>query len=520
MIWSSMNGTPYLVGRFPHTLRMRLMREHIGIDVDEILEEDIDPEFEVAMDDNSGTHETKASGKAKTKAETASVSSQRPAERDPLEQRQKIQDEFLSRTEDVYSFNHDVDWEQADNPNLKSGRKMTADSRVTRNLEHRKDLEGDGVDRMKVMNEAGYTSGRDTYQASDNGEYIVVSDVINCSETSKLNPPTPRKSVSEQYKRDTDRPSTAGSGPAPAEKDRPQSRGAHSRSVNEEDHVYSHVAFETPAHLHPLSWDIKRPHLDKNCMKDPLDDSFYLDIWQTISENNTKLFRAVFRCMPDNEVKSWKDYKEYNAYAERFADMQNKHYYNANAPPLTPPPRSESRSGPPGAGTAPSTAASAIPRIADAIEKTGHEIKEKVGLTLSNEAVEEDLRKWASEANKAQIERTTAAEVTNMDTRSTSQSKSDEKAALKVTETRSSHSSQNPDTSFVNGESEKSPRPNAVNGDSPGLNPSCSRRKRRRATTRGSRREFHASDDIISMREAEELMNLVQGHLILWPYDW
>lgn len=34
-----MAGKPYMVGRFAHTLRMRLMREHVGIDVD-ALEED------------------------------------------------------------------------------------------------------------------------------------------------------------------------------------------------------------------------------------------------------------------------------------------------------------------------------------------------------------------------------------------------------------------------------------------------------------------------------------------------
>lgn len=33
---STMAGAPYSVGRFPHTLRMRLMREHLGVDVDAI----------------------------------------------------------------------------------------------------------------------------------------------------------------------------------------------------------------------------------------------------------------------------------------------------------------------------------------------------------------------------------------------------------------------------------------------------------------------------------------------------
>jgi len=36
-----MGGEPYKVGRFAHTLRVRLMREHLGIDVDALYEEDI-----------------------------------------------------------------------------------------------------------------------------------------------------------------------------------------------------------------------------------------------------------------------------------------------------------------------------------------------------------------------------------------------------------------------------------------------------------------------------------------------
>ena len=38
---SSMAGKPFKVGRFAHTLRVRLMREHIGVDVDGMHEDDL-----------------------------------------------------------------------------------------------------------------------------------------------------------------------------------------------------------------------------------------------------------------------------------------------------------------------------------------------------------------------------------------------------------------------------------------------------------------------------------------------
>ena len=36
-----MAGRPFKVGRFAHTLRVRLMREHLGVDVDAMYEDDL-----------------------------------------------------------------------------------------------------------------------------------------------------------------------------------------------------------------------------------------------------------------------------------------------------------------------------------------------------------------------------------------------------------------------------------------------------------------------------------------------
>ena len=64
-----MAGKPYKVGRFAHTLRMRLMREHVGVDVDSIEEDELmsrppvadaddievwDPDHEQQSDDEAG----------------------------------------------------------------------------------------------------------------------------------------------------------------------------------------------------------------------------------------------------------------------------------------------------------------------------------------------------------------------------------------------------------------------------------------------------------------------------------
>jgi phospholipase D1/2 len=53
-------------------------------------------------------------------------------------------------------------------------------------------------------------------------------------------------------------------------------------------------------------------------MIDPVDGSFFQDIWHAVAENNTHFFRMVFRCMPDSDVKTWAEYHEWDRFYERF----------------------------------------------------------------------------------------------------------------------------------------------------------------------------------------------------------
>lgn len=47
----TMAGKPFKVGRFAHSLRMRLMREHVGVDVDRMTEHDYIPRDEMKPDE-------------------------------------------------------------------------------------------------------------------------------------------------------------------------------------------------------------------------------------------------------------------------------------------------------------------------------------------------------------------------------------------------------------------------------------------------------------------------------------
>ncbi|KAL9577285.1 MAG: hypothetical protein Q9212_006465 [Teloschistes hypoglaucus] len=542
MLWSTMNEKPYLVGRFPHTLRMRLMREHLGIDVDAIMEDEREEdEFEHEMDEVYGKD---------SKQQGSSIG--REIEGDVLKTRHEIQDELITKQDHMHSFNYDVDWEQGDNPNLRSNKRLTEDPRVTGNADHQKDVDGEGPDREKRAKELGTAGGRDTVLAGDGKEVLTAIHPTGVP---------PRSSVSpekiEARKRSTSR-LTEDSGnfsPPPGHLihtntthlDLPHGSQLPNLPTTDDTDIGGpplQREMSQKSIFHPLMVDIKRPSVDKDCMRDPLNDAFFLDTWHAVAENNTKLYRNVFRCMPDNEVKSWKEYKEYAAYAERFTQAQGggktKDRVQQDVPNL---------SGPPGQGSTADRLRMLGPfgekagNVEAKTETIGERLKNSLSLPSkdSNGNKDRDLNKleeWAEEANRNQAEREKAVRrdspagsgetVTNeKSTAVTSPVANKEKIdslqefmPLKTTTTANSNANNTiplDKTSSIT----YSDALNRNNASSPShQHPQQQQKRRRRATTRSSRREFHASDDLMDKGTAEALVEMVQGHLVVWPYDW
>ena len=520
MLWSTMNGEPYLVGRFAHTLRMRLMREHLGINVDEVMEEEQELKDQQWEEDMASFH-----GKDPSKQDPEDV----------LDTKGQYQQEVLYKSEEMSSFNHDVDWEQADNPNLKTKKKLTEDIRITNNERHQKDVAGEGADAMNQAERTGKAGRRDTILVpvrSGSKEVLMSSEEVNAVKA-KLSPlnkqETRQRSVSRVS--GTTAIEDGGNSSLPPSflttldtmnSGQSQTSPLPPLPVTDDTDIGGPPVQRTSSQkakemVHPLFADLQRPFVDKDCMRDPLNDSFFLDTWHAVAENNTKLYRQVFRCMPDNEVKGWKEYKEYAAYAERFSQAQgggkSKDRVQRDAP---------GSSGPPGQGSladklrllgpAGETAGGAQERSQTFSEKLLH----SAGIKDSNNNSRPmgKIEEWAEEANRAQAERQEREAREKRSTSPNTESVTDEKAAL-----RTSNELKNAATF----DSESTTRGNAppTVGYSDALNMNTSTQKRRRrATTRSSRREFHASDDIISGPDADELMHMVQGHLVLWPYDW
>ncbi|KAI4124813.1 MAG: hypothetical protein LQ347_005583 [Umbilicaria vellea] len=535
MLWSTMAGEPYLVGRFPHTLRMRLMREHLGLDVDEIMEEEREADADSKDEQWEREMDKFHNGDGASQASDAD----REAEERLLDSKHTIQDELLKKSEKMFSFNHDVDWEQADNPNLKVNKKLTEDPRVTGNPTHKKDVEGEGADKLKEVESFGYGNGRDTKLVSGDKEVLVASLAPEGKAAR-----APRKgsvSTKRSPARSTD---DVGNAALPAAPKLPRmttsqlglpmlSQLPPLPNTDDTDiggpSTQRHFSSKTAEVLNPLVADMKRPYVDRDCMQDPLSDSFYLDIWQTVAENNTKLYRTVFRCMPDNEVKTWKEYKEYVTYAERFSQAQgggkSKDRIQQEA---------SGSSGPPGQvpladklrllGTIGEKAGDATEKTEGLGEKLIHSILPSKHHHITEHHDKHPLGNigdWAAEANREEAERQdkeARRKVAASQGSHGSDEVFDEKSTLR-TSLEAGNGFAPLNTASTNDPEKTRHLPHVAHSET--LNADASTHKRRRrATTRSSRREFHASDDLISQADGEELMKMAQGRLVLWPYEW
>lgn len=510
MIWSTMDGKPYLVGRFPHTLRMRLMREHLGIDVDEVLDHNLSMDVAGRTRRDSESDAASVDSQANTQDEN-SMEREKQDKREMIERRHRIQDEFLTRSEDMHSFNHDVDWEQGSNPNLKSSRKLTADPRVTDNVEHRNEVAGHGADRMNMNLEAGDGLGRDSAILRDTTE-VLVNDIATegkgtLSKPRKTRADHEQEKINKENARELLLPPTPGQLGSPL--DNPESplyRLQPLPSTNDADIggplLPSKELNGLPGSNHPLAENMTQPFVDEHCMKDPVNETFYYDTWQKVAENNTKIYRTVFRCMPDSEVKSWKEYKEYTAYGEKFVEAQNQQTeawkaQNKNTP-----------------------ATSNINNNNATNTDSQHDTEKVPAEKSNNDSFENRLSEDEKSALKEMDSLDSNHQHHNIQSQQNNNHSTVDGPALDNSETGHSTITSGNEKDRSNSGAQSIGYSGALNMTHTQSQSGGGAYRRRRAGTRSSRREFHASDGIIDLRHADELLNMVQGHLISWPYDW
>ncbi|TDZ53886.1 Phospholipase D1 [Colletotrichum trifolii] len=532
MIWSTMAGKPYRVGRFAHTLRLRLMREHLGLDVDEILEEerqtelDRQAEYEAEMDQIYAENgETPAESSAQQSAEKPSLPTQTP------------------------SFNHDAEAvpdEVVDSASSTSSAKgKELGTRVSGNVAHALDIAGFGKDHWKTAEKKGLDQGRDSVIV--NGREVLVTDVLPEGKGTLQSPMEPheRRVSSDHHVDDDDLVGNDALPPVPALNRRttdqlglPRTAGLPTLpAVDDTDIGGPPLHLDQDGNLsngplHPLAADIRQAHIDKDCMRDPINSSFFDEIWNRVAENNTKLYRRVFRCMPDSEVLTWPDYQQATQYGERFrlslegltksddADSSlNHHHHN--------PPTAGGGAGiaAPGPGV---MAKAATEKAEEKMHlKTDHAPNPKIVIPSDDKQEMNEKSEAPGSRAGADNNHTNSTDVDLGASRRQPEAPSPILPAgdvpfpafeavpdISLLEPSARDKSKERRTTFSPLE-----KPPSRDVSTPAHQAQGSVKRRRRATTKGSRRGM-PPEEVLSRAEAEELLSMVQGHVVQFPYDW
>ncbi|KAK9450986.1 uncharacterized protein V1518DRAFT_371319 [Limtongia smithiae] len=362
---SLMGGKPYLVGRFAHTLRVRLMREHLGIDVDgldelerasaetvhnltedqialandlpfqpsfeshvdklrklapfvrsyvsdmndmtnESMREDSEEEDELEIDEPATPHHAEFSGMSSS--DTARRENASGSATPVVSERKSGLDKFSLTASllDKAGFTDE----------LKEKRRSKEEKEQERAVRMR-DIAGFGPDRMSESKEAESNMEKAIrHRSFGSRDYRERSIAI----------PAGAEFAEEAAETDGYEAKTGFDisgresliGPALALSDIESQ--IQSLSLDPAANYLSVFVTETAKILDTPAPPLKS--INVFSFEDPLDETFYADIWLAHAKNNTNIFREVFHCQPDNEVLTWQDYKAFKTYSAMFNDMQ------------------------------------------------------------------------------------------------------------------------------------------------------------------------------------------------------
>ncbi|KAK4126702.1 phospholipase D [Parathielavia appendiculata] len=551
MIWSTMAGRPYQVGRFAHTLRLRLMREHLGLDVDEILEEERQADLDRDEQFRAEMHEIY--DEASDRSPVAESTTRGPSSFGELPK-------TSTSLPESHSPNHDAVTEEPRRRSRTLSKSSKGPVSPAEFPSHKRDVEGFGPDRWKTAQEEGLDQGRDSVIVSD--REVLLHNIAAEGKGTLDSPSFPHKL---RRPSGTSTPEDAGGHegmpPMPPFDRRTTEQAGLPRAnqlptlpvVDDTDIGGPPIrvdsagrAVESASAILPI--DIKLADIHKDCMRDPLNPSFYDDVWCRAAENNTRIYRRVFRCMPDSEVTNWAEYKEFISYNERFKNSMNgqrtsedstekPHAAHAALGPASQTSAGAGIGAPgPAAGFAAMTAMTEKLGNVDksAVNKTGPVSRdaafdEKRATTTPDDGLLQPVITKARDSEKQEQQH--AAVNSSRDTLPYNTTTTEPNARLgprpdssSRKERRPTFSSQEkpPPSTGVSGAGSSS---NADGGAGTGggacVKPTGSQKRRRRATTtRGSRPRFSAADELLTRAEAEELLLLTQGPLVQFPYDW
>lgn len=564
MIPSFMGGEPYDVGEFAHTLRKRLMREHLGIDVDAIYRreqaarEREEQDAEMARIYQEETRRSQGPGDYFTGT----------TDNAPVLPTTHRNGEVSSSGE--VSMNLAGTTRAGSAVSLEGPPEQHHDRHKKLSVQHDLDVDGYGFDNMKALVDAGDGGLADSFIDTRGREVLLKKDAPDAPRVKELEENEAKKQTNREpvEEKPTIRP------PYPTERMDTYALGLFPRSQLPELPALDDTDIGGPALMrgisqtssskavNPLMHTLKRPQVHEDCMTDPLVSTFFFDIWHQVAENNTKIYRQVFRCMPDNEVLDWRTYEKFNEYNERF--MQSQGLGSSKPRPSKEAP---DKSGPVGsADTEPSIAtsiASATDIAADNRPRSKSVLSNFVEKFRPSSRLSQDVTHTdeARATAGAESEKKAPPSPLPPDSRDSNGPTAvpspntpavDEKEAYKHADQAeenivprdldgandiavSKHSTEplnekdgihEEDMAFTRQKSvqysdkiNEAPETTATQSANPGgLQHSGSQKRRRRGTTKSSARVV--PEEVMGREEAEEMLKLVQGHLVVFPHEW
>ncbi|KAG2155884.1 phospholipase D [Suillus bovinus] len=303
LIDGTMAGKPFKVGRFAHTLRMRLMREHVGVDVDAMVdyeptpheemksdhEQEWDPEFEQERDNRDVTqikHMTPMRDELHTAGEG-------------------IQQTAMSA---IQQFKKSIGKVELHEPTI-------PEERMTYSREGQKEP---GLTSL-IVPTVKEAEVQEHLPPASQTEISPLKDKLKHRLGENFDPVEKRTADGEA----NGAPALASKNPQTSDEPPHLESGAHDPDELEK------TALETKAmprkrlasKVSNITWAVQTPapHVDPEGFEDPISDAFWKNVWKTCAAHNTEIYRKVFHTVPDDLVTTWKQYKEFVIHHERFS---------------------------------------------------------------------------------------------------------------------------------------------------------------------------------------------------------
>jgi phospholipase D1/2 len=315
LIDGTMAGKPFKVGRFAHTLRMRLMREHVGVDVDAMIEyetmpqEEIKPDLEQEWDPES---EREPSGRDDTQAKHMT----------PIPSVLHTADEGVKQTGDVagnaaaLSASHHlkkpivkVELLKPNTPEQDS----SLEERMTYSREGKKELRLASV----TVSTVEKAVDQERLSPASQAENPPLKDKLQHRLSEKFDPVEKRTADGEAYNPHalaSRNPQTDHKPPhlelGTNDLDELEKISPGTRALRK--HLSSKVGNK------PWAVPTPAPHVDPEGFEDPISDAFWENVWKACATHNTDIYRKVFHAVPDDHIATWKQYKEFVIHHERF----------------------------------------------------------------------------------------------------------------------------------------------------------------------------------------------------------